>query len=81
MDDAASTYHHGDQDITEQARTWKMFGVLTKWFSLHLAVGLLVSVLWFCLGMSFFSGLIPGIVLLVLGIVFLRERPAVDAHH
>ncbi|HWF00645.1 MAG TPA: aa3-type cytochrome c oxidase subunit IV [Caulobacteraceae bacterium] len=80
MDDA-TIYHHGDQEISAQAHTYKLFGVLTKWFSLHLAALLVVLVLWFCLGVSFFGGLIPGIIVLALGIAFLREKPKTGQAH
>jgi hypothetical protein len=75
MDDTASVYHHGDQNITEQTRTYRVFGTLTKWFSLHLGALLVMLVLWFCLGAPFLGGLIPGLILLGLGIYFLRSTP------
>jgi hypothetical protein len=76
MNDTTSTYHHGDQDVTAQDHTYRMFGTLTKWFSLHLAALLVMLVLWFCLGVHFLGGLIPGLVVLGLGIWFLRATPA-----
>ncbi len=75
MTETSSPYHPGDQDITEQARTYRVFGTMTKWFCLHLAVLLVMLVLWFCLGVSFFGGLIPGAILLALGVYFLRATP------
>lgn len=80
MDDA-TTYHHGEQEISAQVHTWKLFGAMTKWFSLHVAVLVLVLTLWFCLGVSFFGGLIPGLILLALGILFLREKPKSGQAH
>jgi hypothetical protein len=76
MNETTSTYHHGDQDITAQAATYRLFGTMTRWFCLHLAVLLVMLVLWFCLGASFLGGLIPGLILLAVGVVFLRATPA-----
>jgi Bacterial aa3 type cytochrome c oxidase subunit IV len=75
MDDTASAYHHGDMDVTEHARTYRAFGTMSKWFSLHIAVLVVMLVLWFCLGATFLGGLIPGVILLALGIYFLRSSP------
>jgi thiamine transporter ThiT len=52
---------------------------MTKWGSLAIAVLLLTITLWFCTSAGFIGGVIPGIVLAVLGVVFLREKPA-SAH-
>lgn len=67
-------YHRGEMDIHEQAATYAFVMRLTKWGSLALAVSLVMLVVWFCTTAGFFAGLIPGLVLLVLGIVFLREK-------
>ena len=69
-------YHRGEMDISEQASTYAAFGEMSKWGSLATAVGVLMLTLWFCTPAGFFGGLIPGVVLLVLGIVFLRSGPA-----
>lgn len=76
--DHSSDYHHGDQNITEQVTTYHKFGGFSKWGSLAIAVSVLMLTLWFCLGIGFLGGLIPGVVLLVLGVVFLRSKPAQD---
>ncbi|HEX4740943.1 MAG TPA: aa3-type cytochrome c oxidase subunit IV [Caulobacteraceae bacterium] len=75
MDDTASEYHHGQMDVAEQARTYRAFGNMAKWFSLHIAVLVVMLVLWFCLGATFLGGLIPGAILLALGVYFLRATP------
>ena len=72
----AGDYHRGEMDIQEQASTYEAFGAMTKWGSLAISVVLLMITLWFCTSAGFFGGLIPGIVLAVLGVVFLREKPA-----
>lgn len=75
----AGDYQRGEMDIQEQAATFDAFGKMTKWGSLAVAVLLLTITLWFCTPAGFIGGLIPGIVLAVLGVVFLREKPA-SAH-
>lgn len=76
MGDTTSTYHRGDQEISEQVATYHLFGSFSKWGSLGIASGLFMLVLWFCVGVSFLAGLIPGLILLGAGIFFLREKPA-----
>lgn len=75
----AGDYQRGEMDIHEQSATFEAFGKMTKWGSLALAVLLLTITLWFCTAAGFIGGVIPGIVLAVLGVVFLREKPA-SAH-
>ena len=72
----AGDYQRGEMDIHEQAATFEGFGKMTKWGSLAIAVLLLTITLWFCTSAGFIGGVIPGIVLAVLGVVFLREKPA-----
>ncbi len=72
---AEAAYHHGDQDIQEQVATYKLFGAFSKWGSLAIATLVLMLVLWFCLGVNFLGGLIPGVILVALGVTFLRSRP------
>jgi thiamine transporter ThiT len=79
MSDAVHEYHTGDQDIHEQVSTFEAFGKMVKWGSLSIAALLLMLVLWFCVGAGFFGGLIPGVILLAVGIFFLRSGP--DAAH
>jgi hypothetical protein len=74
-DDAGAAYHHGDMDVSAHAASYRLFGSLTKWGSLSVAVLVLMLVLWFCIGAGFFGGLIPGMILLGLGIYFLRSTP------
>ena len=71
----AGDYHRGEMDIQEQAATYAAFGGMTKWGSLAISVLLLMITIWFCTPMGFLGGLIPGVVLAVLGVVLLREKP------
>ena len=75
----AGDYHRGEMDIHEQSATYAAFGNMAKWGSLAIATLLLTITLWFCTSVGFVGGVIPGIVLLVAGIFFLREKPA-SAH-
>ncbi|CAN7616475.1 aa3-type cytochrome c oxidase subunit IV [Caulobacter sp. LjRoot300] len=75
----AGDYQRGEMDIHEQSATFEAFGKMTKWGSLAVASLLLTITLWFCTSAGFIGGVIPGIVLAVLGVVFLREKPA-SAH-
>jgi thiamine transporter ThiT len=71
----ASDYHRGEMDISEQVSTYKLIMGMTKWGSLVLAAFLLFVTIWFCTEAGFISGFITGLVVLVLGIVLLREKP------
>jgi thiamine transporter ThiT len=59
-----------------QVADYKVFLNFTKWAALHLAVLILMLVLWFCVGAGFFGGLIPGLIVLALGIYVMRAKPA-----
>jgi thiamine transporter ThiT len=67
-------YVHGSQSAATQVADFRMFASLTKWFSLHAAVLILVLSLWFCVGVGFLGGLIPGLIVLAIGIAFLRNK-------
>ena len=72
-----SDYQHGAMNVTEQQKTFELVMGMTKWGSLVLASFLLFVVLWFCTpSAGFMGGAIAGVVLLSLGVVFLREKPA-----
>jgi len=77
MDNTAE-YHHGAQNITEQVASYHAFGAMAKWGSLIIGALVLMLTLWFCLSAGFMGGLIPGLVVLGLGIFFLRSKPAQD---
>ena len=74
----ASEYHHGDQDISEHIHTYRMFDEMTKYGALTVGVLVLMLTLWFCLGVEFLGGLVPGLVVLGLGVWFLGRKPAQD---
>ena len=74
----ASDYHRGDMNIQEQVSTFHLVMGITKWGSVVLASLLLFLVLWFCTGAGFLAGFISGAIVLILGIVLLRERKGGD---
>lgn len=70
----ASDYHRGEMDIQEQESTFHGFIKMTKWGSLAMVVALLMATLWFCTKAGFLGGLISGLIVLVIGILVLREK-------
>jgi hypothetical protein len=72
----ASEYHRGDMDIHAQQSTFKAVMAGTKWASLAVATGVLFFTLLFCTEAGFGAAFISAVVLLALGIFFLRARPA-----
>jgi hypothetical protein len=79
MAESASEYHRGEMNITEQTRTFDLFNGLTKWGSLTIASLLTLLVFWFCTGVGFVGAAGSALVLFVLGVVFLRDKPQ-EAH-
>jgi len=71
----ASEYHRGEMDISEQVATFHLFNGMTKWGSLALAALLTLLVLWFCTPAGFLAGFVSAAVLVVIGVVALREKP------
>jgi hypothetical protein len=71
----AAEYHRGDQDIHEQQATFRLVMGITKWGSLIIASGVLFLVLWFCTGTGFMGAAFTGLVVLALGVTFLRSPP------
>lgn len=71
----ASEYHRGEMDISEQVATFHLFNGMTKWGSLALAALLALLVLWFCTPAGFLAGFVTAAVMVVIGVVVLREKP------
>ncbi len=76
MAEHATDHTHGQMDIREQQASYEGFMLMTKWGSLGVATILSFAVLSFCTGAGIGGGLITAIIVLVLGIFFLREKPA-----
>jgi len=78
MAEAASDYHHGDQDPSAQVATYGLFNALTKWAALVIGSLILFFTLWFCTGAGFWGAFVTAAVLFVAGAVFLGRKPAAD---
>ena len=72
----ASDYHRGDMNIQEQSSTFDLFMGMTKWGSLAIAAFLALITIWFCTPGGFMAGFIAAVVISVVGVVALREKPA-----
>ena len=70
----ASDYHRGEMDIQEQVATFHLFNGMTKWGSLAVAALVLLLALWFCTPAGFGGGFIAAAILVVVGVVLLREK-------
>jgi hypothetical protein len=74
MADATNDYHRGEMDISEQTATYSLVMGMTKWGSLGVAALILWLTLWFCTPAGFMGATIATIVLIVLGVFFLRSK-------
>lgn len=74
----ASEYHRGEMDISEQVATFNLFNGMTKWGSLAMVALLALLVLWFCTPAGFLAGFVTAVVVTVIGVVVLREKPGSD---
>jgi hypothetical protein len=63
-------------EITEQVATYDLFMGLTKWGSLSVAALILLITVWFCTPGGFMGGVASTVVLVALGVLLLREKPA-----
>ena len=78
---AGNTDHtRGEMNIVEQVSTFHLVMGMTKWGSLAIAAAVLWLVLWFCTDTGFLGATVAALVLTVLGVFFLREKPAAAAH-
>jgi len=75
MADHGSDYHRGEMDIQEQAATFDLFMGMTKWGSLSLTTLLTFIVLLFCTEAGFLGSAVAAIVVTVIGVLALREKP------
>ena len=81
MAEHASDFTHGHMDVHQQQASFAGFINMTKWGSLAVAVIVLAATLWFCTDVGFLGGLIPPVVVLALGVFFLREKPPSAGAH
>jgi len=73
--DTDSEYHHGQQNPATQIADFRLFAALTKWLSLFAATLILMLTLWFCTGAGFLGGLVPGLIVLGIGVAVFRNKP------
>jgi hypothetical protein len=76
-----SDYQRGHMDIAEQAATFQLVMGMTKWGSLVLAAGVLFFTLLFCTATGFVGSVIATLVVIALGVFFLRAKPDAAAAH
>jgi hypothetical protein len=76
MADATNDYHRGDMDIAEQVSTYDLVMGLTKWGSLATAALILWLTLFFCTETGFLGSTVTALVLIVLGVLALKKKPA-----
>ena len=76
MGDTAGHYHRGDMEISEQVSTFHGFIGMSKWGSLAIAVGVLFLALVFCAHAGFFQAAGAAVVVTVVGVLILREKPS-----
>ncbi len=81
MSEHASDYTHGEMDIRQHQGSFDVFIKMTKWGSLAVAVVVLFATIQFCTELGFLAAAIPALVVLALGIFFLREKPAGAGAH
>jgi Flp pilus assembly protein TadB len=77
-DHTHSEDRRGDMDIHEQASTYRAVNTLIKWCCLALASGLVFPILWLCTPAGPVAGFVVAALIAVLGVVFLRDKPAAD---
>jgi hypothetical protein len=79
MAEIADDHQSGQMDVSEQVRTFHAFAAMTKWASLTIGALLVFLVMWFCTPAGFLMGLVAALVLVAVGVFFLRDKPA-DEH-
>jgi hypothetical protein len=81
MAEHASDHTHGQMDIHQNQASFDIFVRMTKWGSLAVAVIVLYATLAFCTETGWAAAIIPALILLLLGVIFLKSKPAHAAAH
>jgi hypothetical protein len=68
-------YVHGQMNAATQTANYRSFLALSKWFALNAAALILFLALWFCTDTGFWGAFFAAIIVLALGITFLRRKP------
>jgi len=74
--DSHTEHHPGQMNISEQASTFHSVIGLFKWGSLAIAASLVLLILWFCTPAGFLPGFVVALIMVILGVIFLREKPS-----
>ncbi len=74
--DSHAEYHSGQMNIAEQTSTFQSVIGMFKWGSLAVAASLVLLTLWFCTPAGFLPGFVVALVMVILGVIFLRAKPA-----
>jgi hypothetical protein len=77
----ASGHTHGEMDIHQQKASFDGFVRLTKWGSLAVAVIVLLATLFFCTDAGVAGSFVPALIVLVLGVFVLRDKPGAAGAH
>jgi hypothetical protein len=72
--DSDTEYHHGQQNPATQIADFRWFASATKWFSLNAGALVLFLTLWFCTSVGFLAALVSAVIVLAIGIAFLRNK-------
>ena len=76
MANPAQDYHKGEMEIADQTATFHGFVGMTKWCSLAIAAAVLFLAIWLCAHAGFFRAAIVAAVVVVLGVMVLKEKPS-----
>jgi hypothetical protein len=74
-------YERGQMVIREQEQTFDLFIGMAKWGSLAAAALVLLLTLWFCTDAGLMGGAIAAVVVVAIGVLVLKARPAARAAH
>ncbi len=73
---ASADHTRGEMEIGEHRSTYRAFDGLVRFGSLAIAGLLLFLTLMFCTRVGFVGALVPTLILLVAGGIFVRKQPA-----
>ena len=73
-----SDYHRGEMNVEEQEKTYLGFLGMSKWLALALAAVVLFFTMWLYPRGNFFGAGFATLVLLVVGIYFLRKPQHIE---
>jgi hypothetical protein len=71
----ADHYVSGQMPIAGQTTTYRSVMGLFKWSSLVIAASLILLIMWFCTPAGFLPSFVVALIVLVLGVTFLRAKP------